>query len=160
MASQVQSQDFEEDFYERAAVEEEAALYVSFLLNHEWYGIEICSIKDVLKVPPITYLPSAPHYIVGITNHRGNILVVADLKKIFGFESKKNRPENRIIVVECAGIERGILVDKVLSTVAIPASKIDPPMATLHGAAAEYIGGECKIKNKMFGILKSEKLVN
>ncbi|MFH1684621.1 MAG: chemotaxis protein CheW [Candidatus Margulisiibacteriota bacterium] len=149
----------EEDFYEENPPEEEKKQLIDFHLGKEWYGIEIIKVREVVKVPPITYLPGAPPYILGIANLRGNILSITDLKKIFGLGAVESSPANRIIVVEHEGIETGLLVDKIEKTLDLPVSKIDPPMATLEGPAAEYIEGEAEIEGKLLGILKIEKLI-
>ena len=149
----------EEDFYEEKPPEEEKRQLVNFYLGKEWYGIEITSVKEMVKVPSITYLPGAPSHILGVINLRGNILSVTDPKKIFGLNATKPLPSSRIIVIEHGHIETGILVDKVGGTLYVPVAKIDPPMVTLAGPAAEYIEGESEIEGKLLGILKVEKLI-
>lgn len=149
----------EEDlFFEQAPAKEDSNYFVNFTLGSEWFGIEINRVKEVVKVPPITYLPGAPGHLVGIVNLRGSILTVTDLKRIFGFEKTKSNAENRIVVLEHEGLEAGFLADRVLELIDLPVSKIEPPLQTLQGAAAEYIEGESKINNRILIILNTGKL--
>ncbi len=152
--------ELEEEFYEEKAVIEEKKQFIVFYLNNEFYGVNIENLKEVVKVQSITYLPCAPLHILGVINLRGNILSVTDLKKIFGLGNiQTSSNENRIIVIESKGIETGIFVDKVVGTVDAPVEKIEPPMATLGGPAAEYIEGEYEIEGKLLGILNVQKLI-
>jgi purine-binding chemotaxis protein CheW len=156
----ISGNEIEEEFYEEKTVVEEKRQAIVFYLGTEFYGIEIARLKEVVKVPPITYLPGVSSYVLGVINLRGNILTVIDLKRIFG--SGVNQVEsslNRIVVVENNGIEKGILVDKVIGTLDIPIAKIDPPMATLGGPAAEYIEGESEIEGKLLGLLNVDKII-
>lgn len=149
----------EEDlFFEHTEVKEDSHLYVNFNLGQEWYGIEIGKAKEVVKVPSITNLPGAPFYIIGVINLRGSILTVIDLKRIFGFAKEMPKIENRIVVLEHEEMELGFLVDKVSELIDLPVSKIDPPIQTLEGYAAEFIEGECKINNRLLNILNVDKV--
>jgi len=75
---------YEEDIYERKEPKEETWQFVVFRISCEWYALEIIKVRGITKIEKITYLPSAPTYIAGIVNLRGNILSVTDLKSIFG----------------------------------------------------------------------------
>lgn len=148
----------EEDLYEAPEVKEETTQLVVFRISAEWYGIEITKVKEVIKAEDITYLPSSPEYVAGIVNLRGNILSVTDLKKIFGLPQEELTGKSRLVVIESGVLETGLLVDEVAEAVEIPISGIDPALTTIIPERAEYIEGECKIGDRLIGILKVEKI--
>lgn len=150
---------YEEDLYEAQEVKEETIQLVVFRISGEWYGVEITKVKEVIKIEKITYLPSSPEYISGIVNLRGNILSVTDLKKIFGLPGEELTEKSRLVVVEAGILETGLLVDEVCGALEVPVSKIDPALTTITPERAEYIDGECKIDDKLVGILKVEKVL-
>lgn len=150
---------YEEDLYEKKEVKEETVQLVVFRLSSEWYGVEISKIKKVIKVNKITYLPSSPEYIAGIVNLRGNILSVTDLKRVFGLLQEERTEKSRLVVIESGILETGLLVDEVMEAVEVPVSKIDPTLTTISPERAEYIEGECRIDDKLMGILKVEKIL-
>lgn len=150
---------YEEDLYDAKEDKEETAQFVVFRLCGEWYGIEITKVMEVMEVEKITYLPSSPEYITGIVNLRGNILSVTDLKKIFALPEEEMTGKTRLVVIESGVLETGLLADEVVETMEVAISKIDPTLATIAPERAEYIEGECRIGDKLIGILKVEKVL-
>ena len=61
---------------------------VVFGLSTEFYAVDIASVESIVKVQSITPIPHAPDYIEGVTNLRGKVLPVIDLRKRFGYSSQ------------------------------------------------------------------------
>ncbi len=57
---------------------------VGFRIGNETYGVRIASVREIVRVPEITTVPSAPDLIEGVINLRGKIIPVMDLRKRFG----------------------------------------------------------------------------
>ena len=150
---------YNEDLYERAALEEETLQIIVFRLSQEWYGVEIRKVKEVIRVTKITYLPSSPEYIAGIVNLRGNILSVTDLKRIFNLPHEEPTEKTRIIAVELGILETGLLVDEVIESIEVPLSKIEPSLLTIPSEGAKYIKGQCKVDNKLIGLISVQKVL-
>src|SRR5690349_2430130 len=90
----------------------------------ELYGIDIESITEISKLTPVTYVPGAPSYILGVTSLRGQIVPVVNLRGVLGVDSesapwKKDgtgaaaQVKPRIVVVHHGDIVAGFLVDAV-----------------------------------------------
>ncbi len=47
---------------------------VTFVLAGEEFGAPITFVKEIVRVPDITRIPKAPHFVEGVANLRGNIL--------------------------------------------------------------------------------------
>ena len=160
MADVLRDRDlYEEDLYETEEPKEETLQIVVFRLDREWFGVEITKVREVIKVGKITYLPSHPEHIAGIVNLRGYILSVTDLKTIFGLPYEELTERSKIIAVESGILETGLLVDEVVESTAVPVSKIDLPLLTISAEAAEYLGGQCKVDDKLIGLINVEKLL-
>ncbi len=54
--------------------------YIGFMMNSNEYSIPILKVQEIVNVPSVTKLPQAPHYIEGITNLRGRIRPVVNLR--------------------------------------------------------------------------------
>ena len=52
----------------------------------ELYGIDIESITEISKLTPVTFVPGAPAYILGVTSLRGQIVPVVNLRGILGVD--------------------------------------------------------------------------
>jgi purine-binding chemotaxis protein CheW len=57
---------------------------VGFRIGNETYGVRIGSVREIVRVPDITSVPSAPDTVEGVINLRGKIIPVMDLRKRFG----------------------------------------------------------------------------
>jgi purine-binding chemotaxis protein CheW len=150
---------YKEDLYEREEPKEETLQVIVFRLGREWYGVEITKVKEVIKVDRITYLPSSPEHIAGIINLRGYILSVTDLKKIFGLPHEEPTEKTRIIAIESGILETGLLVDEVVESIEVPVSKIEFALLTLPTEGARYIGGQCKVDDKLIALINVEKVL-
>ena len=73
---------------------------VVFDLAGEQYGVGIAAVESIIKKQPITVVPRAPDFVEGVTNLRGNVLPVIDLRKRFGLGVQEETKETRIVVVE------------------------------------------------------------
>ena len=150
---------YKEELYEREELKEETFQIVVFRLGREWYGVEITKVKEVIRTGKITYLPSSPEHIAGIVTRRGNILSVTDLKTTFGLPHEGPTEQARIIAIESGIFETGFLVDEVVESMQVPASKIEPALLTLPGEGGKYIEGECRVNNKLIALVNVEKVL-
>ena len=87
-----------------------------FLLAHERYALEFRFIREVCPLKELLPLPCAPPFMLGIMNHRGQILSVIDFKRYAGIPFKGITELNRVVILKSGDIEVGILTDEVLGT--------------------------------------------
>ena len=99
--------------------------FLSFFLKSEEYGIEILKVQEIIGMLPITRVPRTPEYVKGVINLRGKIIPVTDLRSKFGMEQTEESAENCTIVVKTAGMEIGVIVDKVSEVLDISNSDIE-----------------------------------
>jgi purine-binding chemotaxis protein CheW len=86
---------------------------VVFEIGSEDFGVEISSVESIIKMQPVTRLPHTPEFVEGVTNLRGKVLPVIDLRKRFGLPPKEADKNSRIIVVSLGETETGMIVDAV-----------------------------------------------
>ena len=61
--------------------EEEEITVIEFSMAFENYGIEYNYIREIFPLKEIVPIPCTPEFVLGITNIRGQIISVIDLKK-------------------------------------------------------------------------------
>jgi len=88
--------------------------YLAFSLAGEIYAVEIHSIGEILKPPPITEVPRAKPSIIGVVSVRGRLVTVIDLRKRFGLESAVFGHLTRILLVDKGDEKLVLLVDAVI----------------------------------------------
>jgi purine-binding chemotaxis protein CheW len=135
---------------------------VELLLASEHYGIELTYIREIHALSEFTPLPGTPAFVLGLTNVRGQILSVIDIKKLFDLPEKGLTDLNKVIVVRTHQMELGILADAVLGVRAIAPKEFQTSLPTLTGIRAEYLKGITKdplVVLDMDKILSDEKIV-
>jgi purine-binding chemotaxis protein CheW len=91
------------------------------------YGIEINYVTEIIEVQDITPVPNTRAYVKGITNLRGTIVPVIDMRLRFGYEEIEYTDRTCIIVLSMDGSDIGIIVDEVQEVLAIEEENIQPP---------------------------------
>jgi purine-binding chemotaxis protein CheW len=114
---------------------------VTFTLGNERYGLETRYIREVIPLADFTPLPGAPDFLIGVTNLRGQILAVLDLRKFFGVAVKGLTDQTRVIVLGEDRPEFGVLADATYEVTTLrPADVLDPP-ETVAGGGRDYLRG-------------------
>ena len=135
---------------------------VNFRLRDEEFGVEISSVKEIIRVGEIARIPDAPSYVQGMTNLRGQIIAVINLAEQFGLSPQSDIPKNaRIVVTEVKGQTVGILVDEVSEVFKIPVENIKPTPEIIQAKGGEdYIKGVGNLDNRIIILLDLEKLLS
>ena len=104
---------------------------VVFELASESYGINIAVVESVIKLQDITQLPHTPTFVKGVTNLRGSVLPVIDLRIRFELDTFEATKQTRIIIVTMGSIKVGVIVDGVSEVLRVSDELIEPlpPMA-------------------------------
>jgi chemotaxis signal transduction protein len=104
----------------QAAEPENLRSLLVFALGQEWYGVDMSSVRRVLRPAPVARVPGASPEVLGLMNCHGEVLCVLDPRKIFGTPGgEEERGEGRLVLVlHFGGKEAGILVDGVGGTAA------------------------------------------
>lgn len=133
---------------------------VVFDLANEHYGVDISLVESIIKMQPITAVPHAPRFVEGLTNLRGAVLPVIDLRKRFDLFAKDVTRETRIVVVELDGMTVGMIVDAVTEVLRVAEETIEPPPPTIATVDSIYITGIVKVGERLVTLLDLGKVLN
>jgi len=133
---------------------------VIFELASELFGLQIAAVESIIKLQAITQVPHTPEFVEGVTNLRGNVLPVIDLRKRFRFEPKATDKNSRIIVVNADKGKAGMVVDAVREVLTISDTAIEPAPAITMTVDSNFITGIVKITNNLVILLNLEKVLS
>ncbi len=133
---------------------------VVFDLGNELYGVDIGSVREIIRMQDITYLPNAPEFIEGVTNLRGKIIPVINLRKRFGMSESVDGNEERIVVVDVAGEYMGALVDAVTEVLRIKEDVIAPASSAVTTVDSYYMEGIANLGDRLIILLDLNKVVS
>jgi purine-binding chemotaxis protein CheW len=126
---------------------------VVFELDKEQYGVNIAGVEAISKMQSITKMPHAPAFVEGITNLRGKVLPVIDLRRRFNLPSQPAGKESRIVVIPMAGAEVGIMVDGVSEVFTIQDTDIEPTPCLATTVDSDFITGIAKLNGRLVILL-------
>src|SRR5215475_2701708 len=131
---------------------------VGFRIGNETFGVRIGSVREIVRVPEITSVPSAPDTVEGVINLRGKIIPVMDLRKRFGQVDVQPDKKNRL-VVELENKLVGLIVNAASEVLKIPPSEIEPPGNVFAEGESNYVTGVGKLKGRLIILLDVSKLL-
>lgn len=126
---------------------------VVFKLGHELYAADIAAVREVGPLQRVTRVPRTPSYIEGVTNLRGRVIPVVDLRRRLGLPTTAATKATRIAVAELEGGQVGMIVDSVEEVLRVSSSSIEPPSAMMSKIEAENCLGIAKVDGRLIIIL-------
>jgi purine-binding chemotaxis protein CheW len=133
--------------------------WVSFITGEEEFGLPISDVVEIGRLETITRVPSAPKFIQGVINLRGEIVPVINLRKRFGLEAETTS-QSRIVYVRSGAVKIGLVVDRVLEILGLSEVEVEPPPAAICSKrVAEYLEGIAKIKDRVLLLLSAGMLL-
>ncbi|MBI4926790.1 MAG: chemotaxis protein CheW [Anaerolineae bacterium] len=133
---------------------------VVFELENESYGVDIAVVEGIIKMQEITRLPRAPHFMEGITNLRGAVVPVIDLRKRFGLEQQEATRDTRIVIANMSGTKVGLIVDAVNQVIRIPEDAIEPPPSMTMTVDSAFIKSVAKLDKQLVILLDLDKVLS
>ena len=148
---------------------QEVCQYMTFKLGDELFAINVSQVREVLEVQQITKVPTAPVYMRGVVNVRGQAIPVVDLRQRFGLPSVPDNINTRVIVMELSidgeTAVIGGLADSVHEVIELEEGNINPPPRIAMRWRTDFILGMGKRGDEFIIILdvnavfSSEELV-
>lgn len=127
--------------------EERGRQLVTFLLKDEEFGFDIMSVQEIIRLPKIAKLPHTPGYVEGVSNLRGAILPIIDIRARFGMESEERTERSRVLVLDVDGQRTGLLVDGVRQVTRVEAQDFEEPPDAIRNGTTDYVNGVVKLEN-------------
>lgn len=94
--------------------------YITFSLGASELAINIDSVQEIGELPAITRLPNLPHWILGITQIRGEVLSAVDLSLLFDLQSiQQNRVKKSYIIFFYQEFKCCLVVDRITGVIRI-----------------------------------------
>lgn len=112
-----------------------------FTLANENYGLCLENISEVYHLKELTPLPCTPSYVKGLFNIRGQIQTVIDIREFFGLPPSGLGDLNKVIIVNAAGMELGILADIIVGAKTISSDDLQRSLPTISDKRADFLMG-------------------
>ena len=99
---------------------------VGFAVGDVAYAVPIADVREIVNPLLLTELPHAPPAVVGVADHRGDVIPIVDLRARFGLRSLSDRQRSKWILVHVEDRIIGLVVDRVLDVFGTSGAEIRP----------------------------------
>ncbi|MBF0161431.1 MAG: purine-binding chemotaxis protein CheW [Magnetococcales bacterium] len=135
---------------------------VTFRLGGEKYGMDVLQVQEIIRYSEPTPVPNMPDFIRGVTNLRGTILPVLDLRTRFRMSPcHYGSLESAIILIAHVDTKQvGIIADAVADVLFFPKKQISPPPELFSQVDTEFIQGMGEMRGELLILLNLEKILS
>ena len=134
--------------------------FLVFTLGDEEYGIDILKVQEIRGYDQVTRIANTPACIKGVTNLRGVIVPIVDLRIKFSQVDVDYNDNTVVIVLNLGQRVVGIVVDGVSDVLSLTAEQIRPAPEFTVTLSTEYLTGLCALGDRMLILVNIEKLLN
>ncbi|NWO56777.1 chemotaxis protein CheW [Chromohalobacter salexigens] len=142
-----------------AAIDTQSQEYLVFSLGSEEYAVDILKVQEIRGYENVTRIANAPDFIKGVTNLRGVIVPIVDLRIKFNLDKVEYEGQTVVIVVNVSDRIVGIVVDGVSDVMTLSSDQIKPAPEFGVTLSADFLSGLGSLEDRMLVIVDIEKLL-
>jgi purine-binding chemotaxis protein CheW len=135
--------------------------YIVFTLAGTEYAVAMSSVLEVAPPVNITPLPNVPDWMIGVTNMRGDVVSIVDLRVFLGLERSAQGQARRMLVVRTSqeDMVTGLIVDRVRGICRLPPEQFTTPTSSFEDPVAPYLRGVSEHKGGLLVLLDADRLL-
>ncbi|WP_404993987.1 chemotaxis protein CheW [Cupriavidus pauculus] len=133
--------------------------YLVFTLGTEEYGIDILKVQEIRSYETVTRIANAPDFIKGVTNLRGVIVPIVDLRLKFDLGNVRYDHQTVVIILNVAGRVVGIVVDGVSDVLTLTGDDIKPAPEFGVSVSNEHLTGLGSVEGRMLILIDIERMM-
>jgi purine-binding chemotaxis protein CheW len=118
---------------------------VTLGLGAEIFAVPVACVIEILAMRDLFRVPDGPPFLAGLADVRDQAVPVIDLRRKLGLPPVEATHQTRIIVldvpVEGRKLAVGLIADRVIEVVTMPAEKLGPPPDVGGSWKSGYIAG-------------------
>jgi purine-binding chemotaxis protein CheW len=129
--------------------------YITFGLGQESFGISLELVEEILELPPVTKVPDAPDYVMGVICLRDQVLPLLDLIQLLEVQDTPEAVHRDMVILLSIGEAKlGVAVDGIQEIIRIREADLLPPPQTLSERESARLEGVVLRADRMVSLLK------
>lgn len=135
--------------------------YLVFTLAGIDYAIPLENVLEAGSPPPVAPVPHVPEWVVGVTNLRGDVVSLVDLRGFLGLEAEAGGNAHRLLVVKTrqAELTIGLLVDRLRGIHALPQARLTGADALGESPITPFVRGITEEAGRVVVFLDLDQLL-
>lgn len=136
--------------------------HVVFVLDDTQYAVPMENVLELHRLPRVTPLPSSPEWLRGVTNLRGDVLSVVDLRSLLGLPPAESSVSQRLVVVRSTveEIATGWIVDRMIGVRRLAMDDMQPSSTLTIGAAVRFLSGIIDCEGQLIAVLDVNRVLS
>ena len=125
--------------FSQNSITKESPKLVGFIVDEVRYGIDIMRVKEVVNPEGLIALPTMPLFIKGVTDHRGKVVPIVNLRIRFGLPEVEKTRRTKWLLVKVDAQEVGLEVDSISIVHRVDSTRLTDGFAELNNRARPWI---------------------
>jgi purine-binding chemotaxis protein CheW len=141
-------------------LEEDGQPYVTFRLGRESFGIALHEVEEIVELPPVTKVPDAPDYVLGVICLRDHVMPLVDISEILSIQQEgAERKRDMVVLLSFGSAKIGVVVDEIQEILRVQEGQTLPPPQTLSEAEREHLSGILLLPGRMVSLINVLKII-
>ncbi|MGQ0647303.1 MAG: chemotaxis protein CheW [Gemmatimonadaceae bacterium] len=137
----------------------DAHQYLTFNLGDEAYGLDILAVQEIKGLNAITRMPNTPQHLRGVTNLRGAVVPIVDLRSRFAMPDRPYDKWTVFVIVTIGNKIVGLVVDAVDDVVDIEPASIQPTPELATSKGESYVRGIAHVGERLIALLDIDRII-
>jgi purine-binding chemotaxis protein CheW len=135
--------------------------HVIFGLADTEYAAPITNVTEIGRPLDVTPVPNMPGWVLGVTNLRGDIISVVDMRTFLGMEASAQSQASRMLVARASqeDMMTSLIVDRVSGIRYLAVDRIGAPTAPIEDQVAPYLRGVYEHEEHLLVVLDFDRLL-
>lgn len=132
--------------------------FSTFTIDGRLYGIDVMKVQEVTKPLHVTVMRTAPPFIKGLINLRGQIATAVGLRELLGL-NPENSKEKMTIVCKVDDVLLSLLIDEIGDVVEVQDKSFEPTPQTIPENVKMFMQGVYKTNDAIISIISLESIL-
>ena len=116
------------------------APYLVFALGESNYATPLLAAREVIEVPSVRSIPNTKDYFMGISNLRGEVIGLIDLRRMLNIDTELES-RNSVVIYESESGPLGAVIDNVRGVINLDQSLITAEVSIKTSVPQQYLQG-------------------
>lgn len=143
-----------------AATDSDQREVLVFTLGGEEYAVDILKVQEIRGYSNVTRIANVPEFIKGVTNLRGAIVPIVDLRLKFALGEADYADHTVVIVLNIGERVVGMVVDSVSDVIALSSEHVKPAPEFGGQMNTAYLEGLASIDDRMLILIDAEAMMS
>ncbi|MDP1831037.1 MAG: chemotaxis protein CheW [Geothrix sp.] len=140
--------------------EEDGRPFVTFRIGVESFGIALHEVEEIVELPPVTKVPDAPDYVLGVICLRDQVMPLIDLSEILSIrQGQAERKRGMVVLLSFGAARIGVVVDEIEEILRVGEGQVLPPPQTLSESEREHLEGILLLPGRMVSLINVLKII-